>query len=180
MSNSDEAKVLRAIKSDDMKYVVSKAFDAGWRSRQVTNGSGHAVIIWPATRGTVRVSTTPSDYRTVKNTAAEIRRVSGVRVFPLNKHGHTRHSENQGKGHAAYIGTHATDTQVAVQHQIDRLVHEHQRLTMEFVILSRGGGELTRDEIAEAKKIMKRVFEIEDAFKTFHQPIPEFNIRTSA
>jgi hypothetical protein len=171
---SDEARLLKGIQDDDMKYVISKAFDAGWKSKAVTNGTGQAVIIWPATRGTVQVTKTPSDWRTVKQTASEIRRVSHVRVYPPHKHARVQHDDED----RVTLVNAVQDNEVDLRDQVDRLAAEFKHLMTEFIVLSRGGGEPTNDEVEECKDIMRRVLQIEETFKMLHQPVPEYALHT--
>lgn len=60
----------------DLRRAVRAALDAGWVIRP---GTRHAVLLSPDGRTTVGVPSSPSDWRSIRNTLAELRR-GGVQL----------------------------------------------------------------------------------------------------
>lgn len=85
---------------------------AGWELDRIAT-TGHYIYRWPATGETISTPSTPSDYRWLRNTDADVRRISGAGVLPERRAG--RYTHKQGSGYS-------TDAALAERRRRDREV----------------------------------------------------------
>lgn len=160
--------MLRGITNKDLKKVIQIALESGWKIDNNNQGT-HWWIVWPPTGGKVSFWATSTDWNAHRNVGKDIERISGITVLPKNKTGRSRKHDQTEK----YIDTSTGRLQVQMSENVRILQKEHRDLTLEFAILTTKG-DTPNAEINRAFVIVRRIAQIEDAFKIFHQPIPEY------
>ncbi len=147
-----------------MRRVVRAALSGGWQW-DGWSGTTHARITWPATGEVLSFGATPS-VASWKTLATEIRRVSGVEVWRKGNRKRSRKAPQVSGFDPSATYRSAASSQVA------DLIASWRRYDDALAALEALGALATRDQIAEARRLIEQRAEVEEALHAHHQPTP--------
>lgn len=145
----------------EVRDLIRKAETLGW-VRDGFDGRGHPKLQHPVTGATYSVPSTPGDWRSTRNSIADLQRLSGRKLV----------RQRAGKYRAVkvdHLELHKSSLEVSAGAAVDELVAEADQLRDEFAKLAADG---SRAAGAAARKVVARYEQVREAAERFHRVLP--------